>query len=246
MQNDNSGRLPSEALAFAQGNLHLQAVSEAANDAIQAARGIFAAYLEEAFERETDAAEQRALVRFQLKLMTAAFLVGEAFIALPPEDKGIMDRLFRSVLELEERLQTDRGESAAALDFARLGACICAARTARGWTLEEAAGVIAAPFWSTIEQMPEAQRERLAYLRETFASLLITGPFSILLGFTGGMMALNDRLKLRSMVCAEKGEAVYFASEECAIRVMEPDVETLWAPRGGQAVVVRLNDGVTV
>ena len=98
----------------------------------------------------------------------------------------------------------------------------------------------------TEEQMPEAQRERLAYLRETFASLLITGPFSILLGFTGGMMALNDRLKLRSMVCAEKGEAVYFASEECAIRVMEPDVETLWAPRGGQAVVVRLNDGVTV
>lgn len=139
MQNDNSGRLPSEALAFAQGSLHLQAVSEAANDAIQAARGIFAAYLEEAFGRETDAAEQRALVRFQLKLMTAAFLVGEAFIALPPEDKGIMDRLFRSVLELEERLQTD-SESAAALDFARLGACICAARTARGWTLEEAAG----------------------------------------------------------------------------------------------------------
>ena len=140
MQNDNTGRLPSEALAFAQGSLHLQAVSEAANDAIQAARGIFAAYLEKAFGREADAAEQRALVRFQLKLMTAAFLVGEAFIALPPEDKGIMDRLFRSVLELEERLQTDRGESAAALDFARLGACICAARTARGWTLEEAAG----------------------------------------------------------------------------------------------------------
>ena len=137
MQNDNTGRLPSEALAFAQGSLHLQAVSEAANDAIQAARGIFAAYLEKAFGREADAAEQRALVRFQLKLMTAAFLVGEAFIALPPEDKGIMDRLFRSVLEL---LQTDRGESAAALDFARLGACICAARTARGWTLEEAAG----------------------------------------------------------------------------------------------------------
>ena len=39
---------------------------------------------------------------------------------------------------------------------------------------------------------------------------------------------------------------MYIASEECAIRVMEPDVETLWAPRGGQAVVVRLNDGVTV
>ena len=29
-------------------------------------------------------------------------------------------------------------------------------------------------------------------------------PLSILLGFEGGMMALNDRLKLRSMVVAEK------------------------------------------
>ena len=83
-------------------------------------------------------------------------------------------------------------------------------------------------------------------MRNLYSSLLITGPFSILLGFEGGMMALNDRLKLRSMVVGEKDDKVYIASEECAIRVMEPDVETLWAPRGGQAVVVRLNDGVTV
>lgn len=113
-------------------------------------------------------------------------------------------------------------------------------------TLEETASVIAAPFWSTIDRMPPAERARLSYLREIFSSLLITGPFSILLGFTGGMMALNDRLKLRSMVCAEKNEAVYFASEECAIRVMEPNVENVWAPSGGQAVIVRLNDGVQV
>ena len=53
---------------------------------------------------------------------------------------------------------------------------------------------------------PAAERERLTYLRNAFASLLVTGPFSILLGFEGGMMALNDRLKLRSMVVAEKGE----------------------------------------
>ena len=124
------------------------------------------------------------------------------------------------------------------VDLKKLGAV-----SGKGLTLEEAAGVIAAPFWSTIEQMPEAQRERLAYLRETFASLLITGPFSILLGFTGGMMALNDRLKLRSMVCAEKGEAVYFASEECAIRVVEPNVDRVWAPRGGEPVIVTLEGG---
>ena len=60
-------------------------------------------------------------------------------------------------------------------------------------------------------------------MRNLYSSLLVTGPFSILLGFEGGMMALNDRLKLRSMVVGEKGDKVYIASEECAIRVVEPD-----------------------
>ena len=64
-------------------------------------------------------------------------------------------------------------------------------------TLEETAAVIAAPFWSTIDRKPPKERARLTYLRNTFASLLVTGPFSILLGFEGGLMALNDRLKLR-------------------------------------------------
>ena len=61
-------------------------------------------------------------------------------------------------------------------------------------TLREVASVIAAPFWSTIERLPEDERRELTYLRNMFAGLLITGPFSILLGFEGGMMALNDRL----------------------------------------------------
>ena len=82
-----------------------------------------------------------------------------------------------------------------------------------------------------------------SYLRNTFASLLITGPFSILLGFEGGMMALNDRLKLRSMVVAEKGEMFYAASEECAIRILEPNPDRLYAPRGGEPVIVTLNGG---
>ncbi len=50
-------------------------------------------------------------------------------------------------------------------------------------------------------------------------------------------MALNDRLKLRSMVVGEKGDTVYIASEESAIRVMEPELDTLYAPRGGEPVV---------
>jgi len=111
----------------------------------------------------------------------------------------------------------------------------------QGLTLREAASVVAAPFWSVIDRMPEKERARLTYLRNAYSSLLITGPFSILLGFTGGLMALNDRLKLRSMVVGEKGDNVYIASEECAIRCMEPDVDSVWAPKGGEPVIVTLN-----
>ena len=111
----------------------------------------------------------------------------------------------------------------------------------QGLTLTETARVIAAPFWSTIEKLPPEERERLTYLRNAFGSLLITGPFSILLGFTGGMMALNDRLKLRSMVVGEKGDRVYMASEEGAIRAIEPELDRVWSPAGGEPVIVTLN-----
>ena len=113
----------------------------------------------------------------------------------------------------------------------------------QGLTLEETASVIAAPFWSTIEARPEQERKQLTYLRTVFPSLLITGPFSIILGFHGGLMALNDRLKLRSMVTAEKGDRVYIASEEAAIRAMEPDAENFYAPAGGEPVIVRVREG---
>ncbi|MDR0984620.1 MAG: hypothetical protein LBL93_06415, partial [Ruminococcus sp.] len=110
-----------------------------------------------------------------------------------------------------------------------------------GLKLEEVAEVLAAPFWSVIEEMPEKDRKRLSYFRKAFDSLLITGPFSILVGFEGGMMALNDRLKLRSMVAATKDDMVYVASEECAIRVIEPNVEQVWAPMGGEPVIALLD-----
>ena len=111
-------------------------------------------------------------------------------------------------------------------------------------TLEEVASVIAAPFWSTINHMPEKEREKYTYLRKAFSSLLITGPFSILLGFEGGMMALNDRLKLRSMVAAEKDNMFYVASEECAIRIIEPNPDKVWAAKGGEPIIVTLEGGV--
>lgn len=114
----------------------------------------------------------------------------------------------------------------------------------QGLTLGEAANVIAAPFWSTIQgEQNEEERQKQAYLRTVFPSLLVTGPFSIVLGFTGGLMALNDRLKLRSMVVGEKDDRVFIASEEAAIRTMEPDAENIWAPAGGEAVIVNVKEG---
>ena len=116
----------------------------------------------------------------------------------------------------------------------------------QGLTLTEMANVIAAPFWSTISRKPEEAKERLTFLRNAFSSLLITGPFSILLGFEGGLLALNDRLKLRSMVVGEKDDMVYIASEESAIRVIEPHVEKVWSPRGGEPVIVTLDKSVNI
>ena len=114
----------------------------------------------------------------------------------------------------------------------------------QGLTLGEAASVIAAPFWSTIEgKTDEEDKQKHIYLRTLFPSLLVTGPFSIVLGFDGGLMALNDRLKLRSMVVGEKDDKTYIASEEAAIRVMEPDVGHIWAPAGGEPVIVRVKEG---
>ena len=114
----------------------------------------------------------------------------------------------------------------------------------QGLTLGEAASVVAAPFWSTIANKTDMEdKEKHTYLRTLFPSLLVTGPFSIVLGYNGGLMALNDRLKLRSMVVGEKDNKVYIASEEAAIRVMEPNAENIWAPAGGEPVIVNVKEG---
>jgi len=80
-------------------------------------------------------------------------------------------------------------------------------------------------------------------LRCVFDSQLVNGPFSIIVGFEGGMMALNDRLKLRSMVVGEKGDMVYVASEEAAIRVIQNDLDKVWSPKGGEGVIITLQKG---
>ncbi|BCV21447.1 class II glutamine amidotransferase [Moorella sp. Hama-1] len=108
--------------------------------------------------------------------------------------------------------------------------------------LELAARVLAAPFWQEIDRLPAGERDLYTRLRVVYGSLLLNGPFSIIVGFSGGIMALNDRLKLRPLVAGAQANTLYVASEEAAIREICPDVEQVWYPRGGEPVVGRLEE----
>ncbi len=106
------------------------------------------------------------------------------------------------------------------------------------------AKVLAPPNWQELERLPKQERELYGALRRVWGSLLMNGPFSIIVGFTGGLMALNDRLKLRALVAAEREDNLYLASEECAIRRVSPEVDSLWYPGAGEAVIGQLEEGV--
>ena len=105
---------------------------------------------------------------------------------------------------------------------------------------------MAAPFWSEIERMDEDRRELVKAIRTVYGSLLVNGPFSIILGSGNGIMALNDRIKLRSLVAANKDDFVYVASEESAIRVVCPEPDKIWAPRGGEPVIALLEGAESI
>jgi len=106
-----------------------------------------------------------------------------------------------------------------------------------GLPLETAISIVAAPLWSEISRMNPEQKKLMRALRAVFGSLLLNGPFSIILGSTNGFMALNDRIKLRPLVAAEKGDNLYVASEVSAILEICQDPDRMWSPKGGEPVI---------
>ncbi|MEN3185207.1 MAG: glutamine amidotransferase family protein [Atribacterota bacterium] len=109
----------------------------------------------------------------------------------------------------------------------------------------EALGAIfASPFWSQIEAMEEPERSFYQAIRITYGGALLNGPFSIIVGFEGGMLGLVDRIKLRPMVAAWNGDMFYLASEESAIREIAPELDTVCALRAGEVVVGKVRQGV--
>lgn len=106
--------------------------------------------------------------------------------------------------------------------------------------VELACTVLAPPLWSEIERMPAERAALMRSLRAVYGPAMLNGPFAIVLGFNGGMVALNDRIKLRPLVAARSGSRLMVASEESAIRTVMPEPDTLWTPRAGEPVIARV------
>ena len=100
---------------------------------------------------------------------------------------------------------------------------------------------MAPSFWTQIERMGKKEREVVSAIRLTYSSVLVNGPFSIIVGFDGGMMGLNDRIKLRPLVAGRCGDTVYLSSEECSIREVEPEAR-VWHPKAGEPTIFQLKD----
>ena len=115
-----------------------------------------------------------------------------------------------------------------------------------GLPVEIACDVLAAPFWSQIDRMPEPKRRLYTSLRRIYGSALVNGPFAIIFGRQGEMVGINDRIKLRPLVAARKDSWLYLSSEEAGIRAMCPTPDLVWAPRAGQPVIGRLGSDIVV
>lgn len=110
----------------------------------------------------------------------------------------------------------------------------------QGLPIEIVSQILAPPFWTEIDTLEPRKKEALIALRQTYASLLMNGPFSIIIAHHGEMIGLTDRIKLRPMVAAVKGNMFYLSSEEAAIRLVSPTLDRCWSPRGGEPAVSRL------
>jgi glutamate synthase domain-containing protein 1 len=115
----------------------------------------------------------------------------------------------------------------------------------QGLSLEVVVMAMASPFWQEIDRMEPGRKETVKAVRAVYGSLLVNGPFSILVGTSQGMIALNDRIKLRPCVAATKGDFLYVASEEAGIREVCPKPDKIWAPRGGEPIIGLLENAAS-
>ena len=107
---------------------------------------------------------------------------------------------------------------------------------------EIAAAVFASPLWAELARFPSEKQRLYRWIRQTYGSLLLNGPFTIILARNGEMMGLGDRIRLRPLAAGIKGDILYVSSELSAIYLVEPEVEHTWTPMGGEPVIARVGE----
>ncbi len=103
--------------------------------------------------------------------------------------------------------------------------------------IEIVANILAAPFWADIERRPSKEQDLLRTLRQVYGSLLLNGPFTVIIAHHGEMIGFTDRIRLRPLTVGVKGDMLYLSSEESAIRLICPDLDRAWIPMGGEPIV---------
>ncbi len=109
-----------------------------------------------------------------------------------------------------------------------------------GLSYKWACACLAPPFWKTIYRMDDEERKVYSAIRMVYGSAQLNGPFAIIFSHSKGMVGLNDRVKLRPFIVGVKDSYVYMASEEAAIREVEPALDRVWAPPAGDPVIVSM------
>ncbi len=107
-------------------------------------------------------------------------------------------------------------------------------------SIEDMSKVLAAPLWEEIDRMPPEERKIHTALRQTYSSLLMNGPFSIIISNNYQMIGLTDRIRLRPLVAGTRGNMVYISSEEAPMHLVDDSIEHTWIPQGGVPIVAEL------
>jgi glutamate synthase domain-containing protein 1 len=103
--------------------------------------------------------------------------------------------------------------------------------------IEVMARVFAPPFWDEIELCTPEEQELYYTLRQVYGSLLLNGPFAVIIAHHGEMIGLTDRIRLRPLTVGIKDQILFLSSEESAIRLICPDLDEAWIPKGGEPII---------
>ncbi|MBN1882493.1 MAG: glutamine amidotransferase family protein [Deltaproteobacteria bacterium] len=110
-----------------------------------------------------------------------------------------------------------------------------------GLSIDVACMALSSPFWQELAYADPEEAKVMEAIRMIYGPALLNGPFAILFANNEGLVGLNDRVKLRPLVVAVKGDVTYMSSEESAIREICPDPDKVWAPIAGEPVIALLD-----